>query len=457
MCETALAASPATRSRGPDLDPAPAAAAVGSGAGVRSLPASAAQALAAVREGLAYLAAANASELTAAEQADCLRSLAAAESVHLAATARILRAFDSSDGFVSDGQATAKAWLRWQTRITRPAAGAATAWMRRLAAHPAVAAALAAGQLSPSYARQICEWTDELSEEHRADADQILTDAAVLGELADLAGLAEEIRARTARPDADDGDDDFANRRVFLTPHYLGNTRLDGELTPQAAAALQAVLDSLGKRAGPEDLRSRAERYHDALEEACRRLLAAKCLPDRAGQPVQIQLGMTLSQLLGQPDADPALAAWTSASDAPAPPGADCDASIVPIVTGTIDQEVLDQLAARLLQQLSDAGGHSGKATTALPRPAPLVWRGVPLGSSLSPRPSNSSPDRPGWPPGCARRVSLARPARLACRWTSEPPPRRFLRTFAEPSPAVINIARGRAATSRRKPATCTT
>jgi hypothetical protein len=34
-------------------------------------------------------------------------------------------------------------------------------------------------------------------------------------------------------------------------------------------------LEALGKPAGPEDLRSKWQRQHDALEEACRRLLAA--------------------------------------------------------------------------------------------------------------------------------------------------------------------------------------
>jgi hypothetical protein len=56
---------------------------------------------------------------------------------------------------------------------------------------------------------------------------------------------------------------------------------------------------------------------------------------------------MTLSQLLGLAEFDPALAAWIGAAGVPAPPGADCDAAITPIVTGTIDPDVLADLAAR--------------------------------------------------------------------------------------------------------------
>ena len=81
---------------------------------------------------------------------------------------------------------------------------------------------------------------------------------------------------------------------------------LDGDLTPACAAAVQAVLEALGKKAGPEDVRTAPQRRHDALEEACRRLIGAGCLPGRAGQPTQIQLHLTLDQLRDLPGADEA-------------------------------------------------------------------------------------------------------------------------------------------------------
>ena len=152
--------------------------------------------------GLAWLAAADAASLPAAVQGDCLAALERAESMHIAARARVLAAFQAGDGCEDDGHGSAKAWLRWQTRVTKAAAAAAMAWMRRLAAHPAVAGALAAGELSGSWARAVCGWTDLLPAECRAGADAILLAAAAGGaELADLAPLAEEIRRRTARPD----------------------------------------------------------------------------------------------------------------------------------------------------------------------------------------------------------------------------------------------------------------
>ncbi|HEY2594150.1 MAG TPA: DUF222 domain-containing protein [Chloroflexota bacterium] len=303
-----------------------------------------------MRAGLEYLVTADPTELTTDEQADCIRGLAAVESVHVAAAARILGAFDVANGYATYGQISARQWLRWQTRVTKAAAASSTAWMQRLTAHPAVADALASARMSPSWARAICDWSDTLPAEHRAAADEILVEAAAAcSGLSDVRLAFERIRALCAEPDADDDDDRFAQRRLRLEPHFQGNARLDADLTPQAAAALQAVLDSLGKRTGREDIRTRAQRDHDALEEACRRLIASDGLPDRAGQPVHIQLNMTLSQLAGEPEADPEVVAWIGAHGTPASPGADCDATIVPVVTGSIDEEVLERLAAGLL------------------------------------------------------------------------------------------------------------
>ena len=190
-----------------------------------------------------------------------------------------------------------RAWLRWQTRVTKGAAAAATAWARRLAAHPVIAQALAAGEISASWARELCCWSDRLPAGQRDDGDEILVAAARGGaDLADLAGLAEEMyqRSRQDSPDGDTGGG-FADRGVWLGVTLGGAGRLDGDLTAGCAAALTAVLESLGKKAGPEDDRSAAQRRHDALEEACRRLIAAGMLPGRASQPagsaISVQAG----------------------------------------------------------------------------------------------------------------------------------------------------------------------
>ncbi len=335
------------------------------------VPASVSDAVAMAQAGLAWLAEVDAASLPAAVQAECLRGLERAESMRTAARASMLSAFTAGGGYQDDGHGSAKAWLRWQAQLTAGAAGAAVGWARRLAAHPAVREALAAGGISVSFARCVCDWSDLLPAGHRADADVILLGAAAGGaELSDLAALAAEMRQRTARPDADSGDG-FAGRWVRLETTFGGAGRLEGDLTGPCAEALGAVLDALGKRAGPEDVRSRRQRDHDALEEACRRLIASGCLPDRAGQPTQIQLHMTLDQLRGLDTDGSGEAAW-AARGAAAGPGAECDASIVPVVSGHVDPDVLDRLAATLLpgpQPL--APGQDGVPATE----SPLRWR----------------------------------------------------------------------------------
>ena len=305
-----------------------------------------------VLAGLGWLARADHASAPAGVQAECLRGLERVLSVHAAARARVLAAFTAQGGYQDDGQGSPRTWLTWQARITRPAAGAALTSMRSLTAHPAITGALAGGQISVSWGRQIAEWTDLLPEDCRADADVILLAAAAGGaDLPALAGLAEEIRARTARPDRDD-DGGFADREVRLATTLGGAGRLHGDLTPAAASALQAVLDALGRKAGPQDTRTAAQRRHDALEEACRRLLAAGCLPDRAGQPVRLQLHLTLKDFLhgtGTGSGDGAAGADGTVLPGPAAgPGDDCDAALAPLVTGRVDHDLLNRLAARL-------------------------------------------------------------------------------------------------------------
>jgi hypothetical protein len=313
-------------------------------------PASAAAAVSAVTAGLAWLTSMDATELTTAEQADCLRALARAESQALAARSALLATFDAGHGFEHDAARGSRSWLRWQTRVSGGAAGEAVGWMRRLAAHPAVAGALATGDISASWARHVCDWAEKLLANARDRAEQILLAAAASVELTDLAGLAEEMYRSCAPPDGDGDDGGHRDRSVRLFTHFRGSGRLEGDLTPECAVALRAVLDACGAKAGRDDDRSEYQRNHDALEEMCRRLIASGCVPDRAGQPTQIQLHMTLDQLLGLDGSGEAAAEWAG-HGVTAGPGSDCDASIVPIVSGHVDPEVLDRLAAGLLRR----------------------------------------------------------------------------------------------------------
>jgi hypothetical protein len=92
-----------------------------------------------------------------------------------------------------------------KTRITKGAAAGHSGWARRAIAHPQIVAALADRQMSQSYGRTICTWTDQLPENCRHAADAILLGAAKAGmDLQGLAALAAEIRDRSHAGEPDD-------------------------------------------------------------------------------------------------------------------------------------------------------------------------------------------------------------------------------------------------------------
>src|SRR6202167_6570120 len=85
-------------------------------------PATTADAVAMAQAALSWLATTDVASLTTIEQADCLRGLERAASMHIAARSRVLSAFSAQAGYEDDGQGSARTWLKWQGRNTRGAA-----------------------------------------------------------------------------------------------------------------------------------------------------------------------------------------------------------------------------------------------------------------------------------------------------------------------------------------------
>ncbi len=175
----------------------------------------------------------------------------------------------------------------------------------------------------------------------------------------------------------------FGDRAVRLETTFGGAGVLHADLTPECAA----VLDALSAPRGAEDERTHGLRYHDALEDAMRRLVAAGLLPERAGQPVKVWAHISLADLLAL-DAESALqdewtarvcrqwaahraaasaggsdgSAWLDGDDAEA---VACDASVTPVVLGTVNPGVLEDLIRYCLELAGHGPGHCTPAPRA--------------------------------------------------------------------------------------------
>ena len=252
---------------------------------VAPLFASVGEAMDMARAALGYLAAADATQLAAETQAECLRTLERTDAISTAVRASFLSAFTVGKGYAADADYSARSWLMHRTGITRGAAASHTAWARRAGTHPQIVAALAREEISESYARSICQCTDLLPEKFREQSDKFLAYAATGGlGLADLSAMFAEMyeRAQSELTDEDPARE-FEERGLRLETTFAGAVVINGDLTPECAAVLGKVLYALSAPGGDEDDRSQAQRYHDALQEAMQRLVTAGLLPERAG------------------------------------------------------------------------------------------------------------------------------------------------------------------------------
>ena len=121
-----------------------------------------------------------------------LEALAGLSARFSAARAAALARFDATRGYAAEGYGSTASWLADKSRTTRQAAGAEVRQMRQLAAHPVIAAAVAAGDLSGSWAAQITDWTNRLPADWRDGIDKLLVDTASAGaSLEDLAVVAQ--------------------------------------------------------------------------------------------------------------------------------------------------------------------------------------------------------------------------------------------------------------------------
>jgi hypothetical protein len=349
-------------------------------------PASVHQALEMLESAMGYLAAADATAMPAVVQAQCLQALERTDAAETAARAKVLAAFSSGQGYREDAAYSARTWLIHQTQITRGAAARHINWSKRAIRTPLVIDRLASREVSESLALVSCGWADKMPEAWRDKALAILLDAARDGaDQRDLNRLGAEMLERCHRDTPDhDPRPSFEDRAVRLETTLGGAGVITGDLSPECAAAVRAVLESLSAPTGAEDTRSQRQRYHDGLHEAMRRLLAGGLVPARAGQAAKAWAHISLADLLAL-DPGGAVARewvtrtrgqWAAARAAASPTGGDggawldgaaatgfaCDASISPVVTGDVNPGALENLIRLCVELAGYTPRRAGRA-----------------------------------------------------------------------------------------------
>lgn len=397
-------------------------------------PVSVSDALAKAQAALGYLAAADWSSLPGQVQRDALEELARLQARQVAARTGALAAFDAGNGYRFDGFAGPVPWLASVTRVSKAAAREQAGWLRTFRGHPRIAQALIDEVITDSYGRQFAAWTSRLPAEDRDGADEILIDAAVAGlPWDDIARLAQEMYERSRTLPDDDGDGPFRDRQVHLERTFGGAGRLTGDLSPAAAELVQKIFDAFGKRLGPEDLRSEAERQHDALAEAASRLLKAGLAPQSSGMDTKAMVTIALTHLRQLPgsaaledawvEARLAESGWLSGRGAAA---AACASELTPVVTGTPDWDAVEEMTSRWLQAAGttgrdDCGCTCGGCTCRQPLTPQARRR---LSRSCCTWPSTPSAAPAGWPGSCGRGSSAPRSTPPASPSTSATPQR---------------------------------
>jgi hypothetical protein len=209
---------------------------------------------------------------------------------------------------LADGNANLVTWVGRLCGMSATSAADRLCVGTQLESLPKVAAALRTGEISYQSTSLLCHLRDQLGEKRELfDEDQML-------------GLAREhsvtslrylcrVARHVADPDGffNDAEADFTLRRLDISHMADGMYCVDAILDPETGAAFRTALDTLAKRLGPDDERSRKQRMADSVGELVQHAMDEGRLPRRNGVRPHISLTTTIEGLkneLGAPPAD---------------------------------------------------------------------------------------------------------------------------------------------------------
>ena len=220
---------------------------------------------------------------------------------------RALEAFARSGGWDDGTHLSAAAWVRDELQVARGEAGRDLALGRVVAQWPAVAKALAAGEISARAAGVLCSALSRLPEVDDDLVTMLLAAAKVWDPLELARALAARVAAAAPEQAQHDADEIHERRRLFhsITVDDMG--RVDAWLEPELAELFRDALDAEAQRdRSAGDTRTPAQRRHDAFGVLLRRAVGAPDAPRRHGAPVQLLVLAPVEAVEQRPGAEPA-------------------------------------------------------------------------------------------------------------------------------------------------------
>ncbi len=206
---------------------------------------------------------------------DLGRARARIDALEAAAIAEL----DARGCYVTDGAVNAKAWLAHNTAVSRVVAGARVLLAKRLRRMPAMAEALAAGQVTSEHARALARGLTPRTLEAFARDEALLTEEATELE----ADMFDRLVTQWLAVNDQDGPEPATGppSELHASSSLGGRVRIDGDLDVEDGAEFLAELDVIYDRLWQEDQaaddsdplkrRSHAERDAAALTEMARR------------------------------------------------------------------------------------------------------------------------------------------------------------------------------------------
>ena len=238
-------------------------------------------------------------ELSAGELLEALPMLQSGINQLSALLTRAVRAADRREAQRADGMVAMRSWLTGHCRLAGRDAAALVRAGRRLETLPALAAAYAAGEVTPAHVDLVtAAVTPARIAVAQANGIDLATTDAVLTDAARALGpedTAKAVRRWVAGIDPDGTLDEAAGMtRVFrMAVSAGGRIYVSGNLDPVGGETLHAALEALMNGHRPAgDVRTHAQRQGDALVELARQALAGGGLPTVRGERAQVRVAI---------------------------------------------------------------------------------------------------------------------------------------------------------------------